>query len=335
MDPSFGDQFNLKAETVRKQDVGGPKKARTDLSCGNCKTTITPLWRRGPQGNYLCNACGLYFKIHGAHRSMSRKSAKKNTTRMKPKYHKNLMMASAMGSYGMGFPAPFHAHSGLRLDIGDIVVLSFEGPDKNLIDGCGFIRALGPQASVQVTWLQLKEELRGKTSDFRPQDFTIGIADPNFYPIHQISKHLNINMFRSQQQAHEGQNPSWMNSNNLTTLMKGPPFLFNVSKKQEAASPVQNMMDSSALTMPSTSETQFNIQNTTPVLDSLSNGHSTDLLEELSFLDQADFGVDHVAHNDSISQNINNADYDAFSNESSFNSMFTFDSSFLNNSVEI
>jgi|UPI000678FE9B GATA-binding protein len=36
--------------------------------CSNCNTTVTPLWRRGVDGCYLCNACGLYYKIHQKHR---------------------------------------------------------------------------------------------------------------------------------------------------------------------------------------------------------------------------------------------------------------------------
>ncbi|KAF8966536.1 hypothetical protein BGZ46_000340 [Entomortierella lignicola] len=34
--------------------------------CDNCHTTSTPSWRRCPQGRILlCNACGLYHKLHG------------------------------------------------------------------------------------------------------------------------------------------------------------------------------------------------------------------------------------------------------------------------------
>jgi ribosomal protein L37AE/L43A len=35
--------------------------------CGNCGTSDTPLWRREGRLN-MCNACGIYFKIHGYHR---------------------------------------------------------------------------------------------------------------------------------------------------------------------------------------------------------------------------------------------------------------------------
>jgi len=36
--------------------------------CANCKVTKTPLWRRSANDEILCNACGLYQKIHNAPR---------------------------------------------------------------------------------------------------------------------------------------------------------------------------------------------------------------------------------------------------------------------------
>ncbi|KAG8936004.1 putative electron transfer flavoprotein subunit [Tulasnella sp. 418] len=38
------------------------------LCCTNCGTFTTPLWRRDTAGNNICNACGLYHKLHGTHR---------------------------------------------------------------------------------------------------------------------------------------------------------------------------------------------------------------------------------------------------------------------------
>ncbi|KAH7335898.1 hypothetical protein B0J17DRAFT_668319 [Rhizoctonia solani] len=46
----------------------------TPTVCTNCQTTTTPLWRRDPEGNPLCNACGLFYKLHGVTRPMSLKT---------------------------------------------------------------------------------------------------------------------------------------------------------------------------------------------------------------------------------------------------------------------
>ncbi|KAF9416421.1 putative electron transfer flavoprotein subunit [Podila epigama] len=48
---------------------------RQNLICANCRTTTTPLWRRDSSGNTICNACGLYFKLHNVHRPVTMKRA--------------------------------------------------------------------------------------------------------------------------------------------------------------------------------------------------------------------------------------------------------------------
>ncbi|KAG0053333.1 putative electron transfer flavoprotein subunit [Gryganskiella cystojenkinii] len=49
--------------------------SRQHLVCANCRTTTTPLWRRDSSGNTICNACGLYFKLHNVHRPVTMKRA--------------------------------------------------------------------------------------------------------------------------------------------------------------------------------------------------------------------------------------------------------------------
>ncbi|PVU85732.1 hypothetical protein BB559_006843 [Furculomyces boomerangus] len=57
--------------------------------CFNCKTDYTPLWRRDDGNNTICNACGLYYKLHGHHRPVSMKrSVIKRRTRI-PHTNKN------------------------------------------------------------------------------------------------------------------------------------------------------------------------------------------------------------------------------------------------------
>lgn len=43
-------------------------------TCTNCSTQVTSLWRRNLEGAALCNACGLYSRLHGINRPLSLKT---------------------------------------------------------------------------------------------------------------------------------------------------------------------------------------------------------------------------------------------------------------------
>jgi GATA zinc finger len=52
----------------------GKGEAATRTQCQNCNTFTTPLWRRNAEGETLCNACGLFHKLHNVPRPISMKN---------------------------------------------------------------------------------------------------------------------------------------------------------------------------------------------------------------------------------------------------------------------
>lgn len=62
---------------------------RAGLTCSNCHTVTTSLWRRNTIGEPVCNACGLYFKLHSVNRPLSMKKDTIQTRKRKPKGSKS------------------------------------------------------------------------------------------------------------------------------------------------------------------------------------------------------------------------------------------------------
>ncbi|GEQ71945.1 hypothetical protein JCM33374_g5631 [Metschnikowia sp. JCM 33374] len=65
---------NAAPKANAKGNAAQSSTTTSNIECANCFTKTTPLWRRNPQGEPLCNACGLFLKLHGTVRPLSLKT---------------------------------------------------------------------------------------------------------------------------------------------------------------------------------------------------------------------------------------------------------------------
>ncbi|KAJ3306022.1 hypothetical protein HDV03_000559 [Kappamyces sp. JEL0829] len=72
--PAGSSCSELPAEPNHSVAGSAPAASADQKICGNCSTTNTVLWRKNEQGTILCNACGLFFKLHGSNRPLRLKT---------------------------------------------------------------------------------------------------------------------------------------------------------------------------------------------------------------------------------------------------------------------
>lgn len=65
---------NFVAKDIMAASLTDHHSPYTQPVCQNCQTSTTPLWRRDEAGSVLCNACGLFLKLHGRARPISLKT---------------------------------------------------------------------------------------------------------------------------------------------------------------------------------------------------------------------------------------------------------------------
>ncbi|KAL0278654.1 UNVERIFIED_CONTAM: hypothetical protein PYX00_000411 [Menopon gallinae] len=96
---------------------------RADLSCTNCGTCTTTIWRRNARGEMVCNACGLYFKLHGVNRPMNMRRDTIHTRRRRAKGEKPSRRRSSTNSVGTG-EGPDEMLAALRRQINPHLLLA-------------------------------------------------------------------------------------------------------------------------------------------------------------------------------------------------------------------
>ncbi|XP_073825087.1 uncharacterized protein isoform X2 [Musca autumnalis] len=133
-----GSTPNIKEEHVVSRATSRRLSAsrRAGLTCSNCLTTQTSLWRRNPNGEPVCNACGLYYKLHSVKRPLTMKKDTIQTRKRKPKGCKSEKMSKKQAAAAAAAAAAANASnmdlnensngniSGLNLSENDIKPLT-------------------------------------------------------------------------------------------------------------------------------------------------------------------------------------------------------------------
>ncbi|XP_012271783.1 uncharacterized protein LOC105695085 [Orussus abietinus] len=86
----WSSKIKVKIEDQKQQldQQGGNATKKVDMSCTNCGTMTTTIWRRNMKGEMVCNACGLYYKLHGVNRPVTMRRDTIHTRRRRPKGEK-------------------------------------------------------------------------------------------------------------------------------------------------------------------------------------------------------------------------------------------------------
>ncbi|XP_007462318.1 PREDICTED: transcription factor GATA-5 [Lipotes vexillifer] len=138
---------------------------RAGLCCTNCHTTNTTLWRRNVDGEPVCNACGLYMKLHGVPRPLAMKKEGIQTRKRKPKNIPKTRGSS--GSTGNTTASPPASVPDLEISAATLK------PEPSLASPSCPRPSVTSQASTQVDNTLAPSHLEFK---FEPEDFALSSA---------------------------------------------------------------------------------------------------------------------------------------------------------------
>ncbi|XP_029712169.1 trans-acting T-cell-specific transcription factor GATA-3 isoform X2 [Aedes albopictus] len=173
-----------KAKQPPKTPVPGNR--RTGVVCANCSTTTTTLWRRNNRGEPVCNACGLYHKLHNVDRPLTMKKDGIQTRKRKPKSSQPIPPINGLGSEKL-LPSMIQSQ---------IHPAGPGGPQKLLMPPHGHMTVVSSPAMEIHTSHAITSSASGSTQDQRFVDSTSSAAaTANSMPPHlsnsnNLSRHV-------------------------------------------------------------------------------------------------------------------------------------------------
>ncbi|GLV41399.1 pannier [Carabus blaptoides fortunei] len=145
---------------------------RSGVVCANCNTSKTTLWRRNNHGEPVCNACGLYYKLHSVNRPLSMKKDGIQTRKRKPKN------SNAGGVNNMAHMAP--GPSGLQTRSAAMTLPPMYHPQYTQAD-LGSDQYQIPPMATQATSIPNTAQLNQQISSIPP-------LEPHLVQMHQVQQ---------------------------------------------------------------------------------------------------------------------------------------------------
>ncbi|KAJ9585351.1 hypothetical protein L9F63_002848 [Diploptera punctata] len=139
---------------------------RMDLACTNCGTMTTTIWRRNPEGEMVCNACGLYYKLHGVNRPVTMRRDTIHTRRRRPKGEKGSgRHRNKSGNSGSSNEDPVDMLAALRRQIQPHLMLALQAAPESRTSVPSNQEVAATYAMVQVKqnrWSQQGRKMKTK-----------------------------------------------------------------------------------------------------------------------------------------------------------------------------
>ncbi|XP_049589490.1 GATA binding protein 1a [Syngnathus scovelli] len=119
---------------------------RAGTQCANCQTSTTTLWRRNANGEPVCNACGLYFKLHNVNRPLTmKKDGIQTRNRKVSNKNKKGKKAAMLETFAEAAPSLSAEDNSGPFTLGHATLLTYS-PAPHLIPGPSPLHASAPLA---------------------------------------------------------------------------------------------------------------------------------------------------------------------------------------------